>query len=194
MEKLQEISQLLANSETFGERRLGKQLGKPKIKKEILLGKKLYTIFLKSIDEESRKRLMELDSIINSISKEYMVNGGWHITNKGIFSESSKPVQVRDQEGKEQTVYTFEMPRTEEGYVQQDYIPDTVELRVIRETEKRFLEEAATDLERIHEAFNTKSTILSSGEYSVLPGRQEIVAAIEKVFGYNQPQVETIKK
>ena len=195
MEKLQNVSEVLAKSESRKERKLGKQLQNPKDFRARVYINKLYKLFLKSIDQESRERIMSLDNTINRIAERNLVNGGWHITDKGIFSELSKPIAVRDAEGNEITAYTFEMPRTDEGYTTQDYLIDTLDLQVIRHSEERFLKDHAEELEEILRAFDAKKEILDNGEYNVVsPEYQEILTAIENFFGYNQPKVAVAKK
>lgn len=195
MEELATISSILSNSNSFKDRRLGKKLQNPKESKMDQYKRKIYDLFLRTIDEESRARLTDLDTIINHISTKYLVNGGWHITNKCIFSENSVPVQVTDANGVEKVVYTYEMPRTETGYVQHDYVPSTISLKVIRDTEARFLEDTQAELYAINEAFNQKDAILANGEYSAIaPEYQDMLAAIERFMGYNKAKEEVIKK
>ncbi len=195
MSNIETISSILATAEKRKDRRLGKQLSKPNPLRMRVYCDKLYNLFLRLIDEESRENLTNLDKTINSINEKHMVNGGWHLTERAAFSENSERKLAKDANGNEIVINTFEMPRTEEGYVLQDYVPDTTDLIVIRNTEARFLQENAGELTMIHEAFKAKREILDNGEYTVADEKnQELLSAIERLFGYNKVKEATMQK
>lgn len=195
MENTQTISSILSGSKSIKDRILGRQLKNPNYDKMRVYRRKLYEVFLRSIDQESRDSLVKQDLIINSINGYYSRNGGWYITDAGIYSADSQKIQVTNADGELEEVYTFEMPRTEEGYVTHDYVPNSLSLSVVRHTEERFLEEHADELAAIHQAFIAKRDILDNGKYAPKsPEYEEIVRAIEKFMGYNQPKEEIVKK
>ncbi len=138
----------------------------------------VYKKFLLEIDDYSRSLLEALDSKINTISKDFLVNGGWAVGKDDIINHETRYVAP--------DYLTYCLVRRADGYGIQDKEPTSMELEVIRAAEERFLMENEDKLNALHEALLMKDDIIFNRQYTLKhPNKAAYVEELREVLGYN---------
>lgn len=143
--------------------------------------RKLYKIFLNSIDKETSLRLMKIDSEIKKAKDEfYELYPDWIVSSKSAYCEDNYQY-VDDPEF--YTFDTYTINRNENGYFVSGEKPFNGYFQAIRDREIHVFETSKDILGRLHELYLKKDSILL-GEYTINDNVEnpEKVGMIAKLF------------
>ena len=143
--------------------------------------RKLYHIFLDSIDDLSRSYIRKCDEIIDKIQFDFMGNGGWTFSRKGASNFNSKIYHTN-----EGLYSTYSVKRDINGFHLQPEPPAGSRITSTREEEERFLRERRIELDIVHRAMLMKDDIIVNRRYTLkYPENAKIIEIIREFFDFN---------
>ncbi len=142
--------------------------------------RKLYNLFLSQLDDLSEGYIRKLDKIIDTISNDFMGNGGWCVGRKQITNFTSRIIAP--------DFTTQRLVRDINGYHVQP-VPEQYEKHSSTQAEESFLKNKKIELDILHRAYLMKDDILYNRHYTLKnPAKEGLVEELREFFGYNSPE------
>ena len=152
---------------------------------------KAYELFLKLIDDHSRKNLIDLDYLIRKLTQSIENQSGWWDTDVGfMYMDRCHSSAQRDLSA----INTYVVVRTNHGYEPSSRSFSTGELSLISSREERFCEYFEEPLKEIHELYCKKDEILD-GSYTLKdPSSEELAISIAQYLKSSNRKFQEEKK
>lgn len=156
---------------------------------DIKVDKKFYKLFLNLVDKDTKKKLIEIDSIIESIEKKIKKESGWYmigVNNGGeVYWYEDNFRNQHDPEFATKDIYC--LYRREDGFEPGTNESSDYYFKSIREEEIRFANRYADELKLLHEKLLEKENIMY-GNYVVKEENKDLADSIAKYFGYEKSE------
>jgi len=157
---------------------------------EIKNSEKAYKLFLKLLTQEDRKKIMELDKIIDSIEVYISEKSGWWMTGRTGFMFEDNFVNMHDHEFR--SFDTYRIYRNEDGFYVSNEEPFNSYFASIREREIAFYEKYKDKLEILHNALSSREEMFLGNYHLQDEDDRALAEEIVKFLGYKKE--EKVKK
>ena len=148
------------------------------------LRNRAYQLFLRLLDPEVRKKLMEIDGNISTLSTTIMSRSGWWRSGKDFILQDNFQ-NMHDPEFR--SFDTYMVVRTPFGYEpSSSTTPYNSYFAGIRSQEEEFVKRNKTELEALHKAYTQKETIMGGSYLLRNDGDYELAQEICRFLGYSR--------
>ncbi len=146
----------------------------------------MYQLFLADIDDESREKIIKLDSIIDKYEQLLADDGGWVVCKHYLFAVRMVP--SKNPLSSTKTV-VCRVERTPEGFFSKRPKVNSYTLDVANEEERKLLETRSKELNILHKSMLTRDDIIYNRRYTLKnPHHEEMIEMIRQILGFNNPE------
>ena len=151
--------------------------------------KELYKILGSIIDRDSFKIIKQANKRIHKAVGQFILHSGWFPSETGITNIDAED-RLHIEHPLTEAIRLYHLPRNEQGFhVIEDDNQDTT-IRIVRDEEKRFLNQYFNRLNKLHQIYSAKEEIMV-GNYTIVDSdKKELADLICAFLGYRKLNID----